>query len=244
VPDLANNDTKYFSRDFTSEWATIQKGGGVGRQTLELLTRRFSNFKIVDERRADNATPISPMSDGAATTLDSNRSFGGNSILAGVTVPRGSISTVQLINPDVFVGVWRLVKVEMCSCEQTAKKCYPWGSEVCGMLTYCDNGMFSIQLCPIKRSRFRNAAHDKTTREEHSEAYSSYVAGFGTYEVVPGRSYLVHTASGALCPNLVGLKEKRYFELLHGTKYLRLMTGPVDDGEVRARTSITWERVQ
>ena len=130
----------------------------------------------------------------------------------------------------------------MASCEQL-KVCFPWGSEVCGMLTYCDNGMFSIQLCPIKRSKFRNAAHDKTSREEHSEAYSSYVAAFGTYEVVPGTNYLVHIASGALCPNLVGVRERRYFELGSDANQLKLMTGPVDDGEMRARTMITWERV-
>ena len=232
VPDLVCNDTKYFSRDFTSEWATIQKGGGVGRQTLELLTRRFSNFKVVEERRAETTA--------TSTSTSGALAIAGGEDSAGPT-PRG-ISTVQLINPDVFVGVWRLVKVEMASCEQL-KICFPWGSEVCGMLTYCDNGMFSIQLCPIKRSKFRNAAHDKTSREEHSEAYSSYVAAFGTYEVVPGKNYLIHIASGALCPNLVGVRERRYFELANGSNQLKLMTGPVDDGEMRARTMITWERV-
>ena len=224
VPNLNDNDTKYFSRDFTSEWATIHRPHGVGRQTIELLNRRFSNFRQAQEERPGVVTTPTAQNEGSLAMSAPGGDWGNN-----------------LINPDVFVGVWRLVKVEMVT--EDGKTCYPWGSEVVGLLKYTPNGLYALQMCPLKRTQFRNVGVEKITREELSDAYLTYVAAFGTYTVTPGKSYIVHAATGGLYPNSAQLKEKRYFEVLSETR-IKLSTVPLslEDGMV-ARTVATWEKV-
>lgn len=225
VPSLGGNDTKYFSRDFTAEWATIPRtGGGAGRQTLELLTRRFSNFHATEESAAGTVAL---------------RSGGASPHSVGST---GKLP--ELINPANFIGVWRLLRVELRS--DDGKVSFPWGSEVCGLLMYGANGLYTLQICPMKRHRFKSTVAEKMTAAEMSEAFATYVASFGTYQVQPGTNFIVHTPSGALCPNFATgtIKERRYFELQDNCK-LTLMsaTHKTEDG-VRARTAVVWERVE
>lgn len=125
----------------------------------------------------------------------------------------------------------------------SGQTCYPWGSEAIGILKYTENGLYALQLCPMKRPKFKNTSADKITRDELADAYLSYVGSFGTYEVLPGKSYIRQTPTGALCPNSVGSAEKWYFELLSEDR-LKLMTTPMpaEEGMV-ARTVVTWERV-
>lgn len=240
VPNLEDNDTKYFNRDFTSEWATIRNPQGVGRQTAEMLTRRFSNFKVVPEIRKG---PLPQLTNTANNSPSSPNDR--NVDISAAASPEGAHDEVSpslsLINPSSFVGVWRLVTVEMTT--SNGQTCYPWGSEAIGILKYTDNGLYALQLCPMKRPKFKNASADKITRDELADAYLSYVGSFGTYEVMPGKSYISQTPTGALCPNSVGSAEKWYFELLSENR-LRLMTSlmPAEEGMV-ARTVVTWERV-
>lgn len=220
-PDLQNNDTKYFNKDFTSEWATIQRNCGNSRQTLDGLTKRFSNFVSVPDAKGASPAP-----------QDSSESR--------AVLPSVAALSVELVSPNAFVGVWRLLRVEMKALD--GKISYPWGSEVIGMLVYCGNGMFSMQISPLKRPKFKNATNTKITKDEMADAYLGYVAMFGTYEVIPGRSYIIHNPTASLCPNLVNSPEKRFFEVTESCLTLTTQAVSVEEGIV-ARTCITWERV-
>lgn len=243
VPNLNDNDTKYFNRDFTSEWATIRNPHGVGRQTAEMLTRRFSNFRVVPDIRKGEMPKFPQTNNGRAlSALEMGKSADGTAAAehaaADLVEAHASLS---LVSPQSFVGVWRLVTVEMVT--SAGQTCYPWGSEAIGILKYTENGLYALQLCPMKRPKFKNTSADKITRDELADAYLSYVGSFGTYEVLPGKSYITQTPTGALCPNSVGSAEKWFFELLAEDR-LRLMTTPMpaEEGMV-ARTVVTWERV-
>lgn len=221
IPSLGGNDTKYFSRDFTSEWATIPRaGGGAGRHTLELLSRRFSNFHVIEE----NAPPTKP----------------------SVSPPPAPVSDAlaipELIHPSSFVGHWRLLRIELRA--DDGKVSFPWGAEVCGLLYYGDNGLYSMQVCPMKRHRFRSAAAEKMTSTEMSEAFSTYIASFGTFQVQPGANYIIHYPSGALCPNFAGprMRERRFFEFHDGKLTLMSAMHRAEEG-VRARTAVVWEKI-
>ncbi|CUG94333.1 protein kinase, putative [Bodo saltans] len=232
VPSLGGNDTKYFSRDFTAEWATIPRtGGGAGRQTLELLTRRFSNFYAIEENAPATVARANGGSSSGSGSL--TQSFAGS----------GASRVPELINPTNFIGVWRLLRVELRS--DDGKVSFPWGSEVCGLLMYGANGLYSLQICPLKRHRFKSTVAEKMTAAEMSEAFATYVASFGTYQVQPGTNFIVHTPSGALCPNFATgtIKERRYFELHDKKLTLMSATHKTEDG-VRARTAVVWERIE
>jgi serine/threonine protein kinase len=290
VPDLSNNDTKYFSKDFTSEWASIPAAANSTRASIERLAARFSNFRRIadnaagggaslasrslshlgDGGRADSTTPRSEGPDDIpGTTPTTAASASGRtpattrhpSTVHGrplpatealyplVTLPDGDGSAIvrapreiQLkhVDPDEFVGVWRLLRVEMIS--TLGQVVFPWGAEVAGQLIFTGNGLFSTQICPIKRLKFRGLS--KPTRDEMVEAFQSYVASFGNFFVVPGKPFIVQRASAALSPSLIGVLQKRYFDLDTERKLLKLMS-PLyrGEGNTLVFSSMTWSRV-
>lgn len=301
VPDLSNNDTKYFSKEFTSEWASIPAAANSTRASIERLVLRFSNFRRIadfsaggqgsallgDGGRADSTTPRSeghtplgnegqpappngsapsfsagsPGVAAAAAAASSGRvavrhpsTVHGRPLPATeilyplVTLPDSDGTGVRLlkevqvkhVDPDDFVGVWRLLRVEMIS--TMGQVVFPWGAEVAGQLIFTKNGLFSTQICPIKRLKFRGIS--KPTRDEMVEAFQSYVASFGNFFVMPGKPFIVQRASAALSPSLVGVLQKRYFDLDVERKLLKLMS-PLyrGEGNVLVFSSMTWSKV-
>jgi serine/threonine protein kinase len=220
VPDLSHNDTKYFSREFTSEWAGIQQVGAFNTVNVELLTQRFSNFTLVkkddDESRASAAAAAA-----AASPLPSAVSF-----------------ATSLVDHSQFYGVWRLLRVEMRGAG--GKVSFPWGAEVAGLLTYTEAGLFSMQMSPMKRSKFKSGS--KTNRDEMADAFLGYVAAFGSFHLLPGKAFIVHRLTAALCPAMVRSEMKRYFEITEST--LQLTTPCFDvEGGMKVQTVSMWERV-
>ena len=76
------------------------------------------------------------------------------------------------------------------------------------------------------------------------EAFNSFVAAFGNFFVVPGKPFIVQRATAALSPALIGVLQKRYFDLDSERKLLKLMS-PFYRGEggTLVFSSTTWSKV-
>eukprot|EP00756_Hemistasia_phaeocysticola_P021015 Hpha_TRINITY_DN15751_c1_g1::TRINITY_DN15751_c1_g1_i1::g.40784::m.40784 len=63
VPDLSHNDTRYFSREFTHEWAKIETEK-IGRNSLDLLSTKFDNFPVAGSavNRLEGPAASAPLS--------------------------------------------------------------------------------------------------------------------------------------------------------------------------------------
>ena len=108
------------------------------------------------------------------------------------------------INP--FPGTYELI--EKYSIRVDGSKIHPWGEDVKGMIIYTDTHV-SAQLGVRVRNNlstfnFRDAAAD-----ESQEAFTTYIAYFGAYEVKNG--YVIHDIQQSLFPNWIGHKVKRYY---------------------------------
>ncbi|KAH9600292.1 Lipocalin-like domain [Trypanosoma melophagium] len=232
--ELGENDTKYFKREFTAEWAVIVKPLGVSRATLDVLTNRFGNFAYVND---DEYVPPSPLN---KTKQDFVQMY--SSIVVDEYSSGG-------INPQNLHGVWNLIKVEMTTAD--GKIAYPWGSEVCGMLAYFPEGLFTMQLAFKHRRRSRKWRIDIATRDELVDVYNSYAASFGKYQTKPGSNTVVHFPSGSLYPTLTHSSQKFFVELYKGNEgegdvvMLKLFTAPhtIRGDDLKVRTVLTWERI-
>jgi serine/threonine protein kinase len=218
VPDLGCNDTKYFAREFTSEWACVQKASATDSQTMRQWREKFDNFAVSKE----SVMRVTGPADAAA---------------ASSAVDRPLAETY--VEPYRFIGAWRLMRLELKSSK--GQVTYPWGAEVAGMLMYTTAGYFSMQLAPIKRSKFKRHSTD-----DMAQAFVGYVAQFGSYHLRAGWNFLVHAPTCALNPNMSSTLQRRFFQFDSKFTTLTLTTDEfcVEDQErLVVRTVTTWERV-
>eukprot|EP00760_Papus_ankaliazontas_P000518 PhM_4_TR10088/c0_g1_i1/m.75716 len=245
VPDLSYNDTKYFSKDFTAEWASVNidaapkaAAGVLAKVGGAIPSNDFPGFvrQRMTTTTAVAAARSPPPSPRGGQQLDPSSN--------AVTVDLPSVG-MTLINAHVFHGLWRLIKLELVSTSQDRRVSYPWGSDVVGLLFYHPSGTFAMQLSPARRSKFKDATYNRVTAAEMAKAYSTYHSNFGQYEVVPGQNYLVHRVTSSLCPNWSRTEQKRYFHLSgEDHEVLTLYTNVHDVGDgVCARTAMTWKRI-
>ena len=237
VPDLTSNDTKYFSKEFTSEWATIQKPGVPPRTAVELLTQRFSNFQLMPEE-VDSETAARNEADKAAEEelrRAKQVEEKGQHITSNALIPHGMAG---MIDPQLFYGLWRLLRVEMRS--TNGQISFPWGAEVGGLLIYTDTGLFSWQLCPLKRSRPKDKS--KLQRDEMADYFACYSAAFGSYNLLPGKPFIYHRVTMGLNPVTAQMVQRRKFEF--NGKLLSLSTTPYNyDDKNNIITRTVWEKV-
>ena len=257
VPDLAMNDTRYFSREFTHEWANLDVERA-GKSTLDLLCQKFDNFPLEQSKgEADLNAAVSKNAyvwDGEqddacdidyakAITMTESADCG-----TPVDTILGNPPQPSDLNAQHIVGVWRLCSLEMVT--EGGKVSYPWGSDVVGQATYTSNGMFSLECTQTRgnRARFRDAEYTRVTRDEMAEAYLTYASSFGHYTYLDGDKYFTHHCVGSLCPNWAEAEQKRYFRFVDGAgnsdvNYLILATGQIIIDGMAARTVMKFQRL-
>lgn len=132
-----------------------------------------------------------------------------------------------------LIGSWRLVSYE--TRDPGGRLGQPY-AEAVGRLTYDDRGNMSGQVMRPDRSRVEvGKGNAQTVRA----AYIGYIAYFGTYEVAPDGTTVVHRVEGALNPAWVGGKQVRTLRF-DGD---RLVLGAdVTKNSVIVRHTLTWER--
>lgn len=112
------------------------------------------------------------------------------------------------INP--LVGRWRLVT--WSARDARGGISYPFGEHAEGSLVYTPGGWMTGHLaCPGRRP-LATSTLSGDGDAQRAEAFSSYVAYCGTYEMRD--QAVIHHVTMSLFPNWVGTQQIRYYQLL------------------------------
>ena len=94
---------------------------------------------------------------------------------------------------------------------------YRFGEHPRGYFVYDETGHVHIQIMkvpPLTAFTEANLAEGKLPTAEHAlEAYSAYVAYFGTYTVEANRHIVTHHVEGSLSPDFTDTDQPRPFKL-------------------------------
>ena len=109
-----------------------------------------------------------------------------------------------------LVGCWTL---RMCRrISDKGDISYPFGESPRGLLIYTPDKRMAVQIAAADRSPIGGIyAQAIGTAEQRANAFSTYLAYFGTYDVEDGR--MVHNVETILFPDWSGGKQVRAFSL-------------------------------
>lgn len=106
---------------------------------------------------------------------------------------------------------------------------------------YADDGTFCVQLTRPHRPPSASPDPMQCTLGQMERAFKGYIAYFGTFQVYPQASLVIHHVDGALHPDWEGQAFKRYYSLSDGL--LTLKTPYIQwGGEDRLVATITWRQ--
>lgn len=105
---------------------------------------------------------------------------------------------------------------------------YPLGADARGLLAYASNGRMSVQITGAKRPDLGTDDPLGGDLAARADAYSSYLAYFGSY-AVEGDS-VVHVIDGSLFPQWSGARQVRPFSTESGQLVLRTPPMRLADG--------------
>ena len=131
-----------------------------------------------------------------------------------------------------LIGTWKIVAFEDRKDEHdpNSEWTYPYGNNPKGYLVYDNTGHVMIQIMKTPHSPpFVSGDDEKPTAEEMKNAFTGYVAYFGTYTVDAAKSVVIHHVEGSLKPSFIGTDQPRPF-ILAGDRLI------IGDGK-------TWRRV-
>jgi hypothetical protein len=113
---------------------------------------------------------------------------------------------------------------------------YPLGKDAVGLLLYAEQGYMAVSAMRTERVRFKSGELGAASPEEKLEAFDSYIAYSGRYEV--RRDRVLHHVELSILPNWVGGSQERYFEFSGDRLTLRTPPATAEDVEWIA----IWER--
>ena len=138
-----------------------------------------------------------------------------------------------------IVGAWRLITFEFR--QGDGNVIYPFGEQARGSIIYTESGRYSAQLMRIDRPRFASSDQMQGTQGEIEANYQGCISYFGTYEIHPQDSLIIHHVEGSLFPNMEGRDQERFFELSENR--LQLRTPPIKLDGKKAVGVLLWERI-
>ena len=143
-----------------------------------------------------------------------------------------------------IVGTWRLVTIVDPNPRPDWVDVKP-----SGYIMYDSTGHMAVQMTRRHdRIKFKSPNRAKGTPEEIKDAFLSYGAYYGTYDINEKEGLIIHNVEGNLFPNSVGMKYRRFYEL-SGDRLI-LMPASMVGGKLapRPETStvrhLIWERVK
>jgi hypothetical protein len=136
-----------------------------------------------------------------------------------------------------FVGVWRLVSIELRS--EDGRVTYPYGRDAVGYIMYSEEGYMSVAFMNANRPKFASGDIFGGSTEEKAAAAGTYVSYCGRYEIQGDK--VVHSIEVSFFPNWTGIKQERIFEF-DGDRLL-LSTPPTLVGGKQQTGHIIWKRV-
>jgi Lipocalin-like domain len=142
---------------------------------------------------------------------------------------------------DKFVGVWRLVSMEIRTDDGIVVES-PFGAEPDGTLMYDSLGNMAAQIGRKDRPRFSSNDRMAGSVEETKAAFETYVAYFGRYRVDERDATVTHEAQQALFPNWAGTKQVRYYKFADGK--LTLSTPTYQRLGKNVTAILLWEKIR
>lgn len=136
-----------------------------------------------------------------------------------------------------LVGRWNLVSLE--AVRPNGEVVREWGPKPTGYLSYDASGFVSVQF--MRDPRAASQARELTF-DERREAFESYYAYYGRFEVDAQEGSVTHHIEGSLRPYEVGTDLKRFFKLSGDRLDLSTPPQQFEAGEPRVYRLI-WERV-
>ena len=138
-----------------------------------------------------------------------------------------------------LVGSWKLISIEGPNPNQQ-----PINGKPFGIIMYDNTGHMAVQIVRGNRPAFPNGTA-QATDTERAQAYSTYVAYYGTYTFEPENHIVIHHLEGSITPGQIGQDNIRYFEL----KGDRLTLSVANDGKggripfKDTTRHLTWEKL-
>jgi hypothetical protein len=148
--------------------------------------------------------------------------------------PRSEESRSCGTNP--LIGTWRLVRGEVLDSDGTVRA--PWGNDAVGWLLYGSDGGMAATIMVAHRPVFAADDMRRGTASEKAEAFETYLAYTGTYEVRGDR--VVHRIVASLFPNWTGTEQERHVALAEDR--LTLTTPTISFGGSEQIGRLVWER--
>lgn len=137
-----------------------------------------------------------------------------------------------------LIGTWHLLSCTIIY-DDGREEDY-WGENPKGVLIYDNEGTVAAQLGKRGRTLFAQNDWSKGTFEELKDAFQTYQAYYGTYELHADEGYVIHHVNGAIFPNWEGKPEKRFFEI-DGNK-LHITAPPIEVQGGSFVFKLSWEK--
>jgi hypothetical protein len=137
---------------------------------------------------------------------------------------------------DWLAGTWKLVAWRRITGDGTIS--YPLGTDARGQLIYTPDGRMAVQISQSNRPPLVTGDPLGGDAQARADAYSSYLAYFGTYEVQA--ESVVHRIDGSLFPDWSTQKQVRSFTLEDGELVLR--TPPMQVSGTTVINELAWTR--
>jgi Lipocalin-like domain len=138
---------------------------------------------------------------------------------------------------DWLGGTWKLIAWRRIAADETVT--YPLGADARGQLIYAVNGRMAVHITAAVRPALTTDDPLGGDVAARADAYSTYLAYFGTYELA-GES-VVHYIDGSLFPNWSGEKQVRSFTL-EGDELVLRTPAMADDSGATVVNELVWTR--
>jgi hypothetical protein len=139
-----------------------------------------------------------------------------------------------------LVGTWRLLT--WAAVADDGGETLPMGPAPEGLLVYSANGTMIAMMGPGGRRRFGSDEVTGGTPDEQAEAFRTFIAYGGAYEIEG--SIVTHLVEHSLFPNWIGTSQRRQWELDDQGERLTLRSPPLVLGGAARRQRLVWQRVR
>jgi len=138
-----------------------------------------------------------------------------------------------------LVGGWRLRA--WVSIADDGSETWPMGDAPDGLLAYTAGGTMIGIMGPAARPRFATDDVTGGSPDEQSQAFATFIAYGGRYEVEGDT--VTHHVETSLFPNWIGTAQRRRFALSDDGRVLTLTSPPLVLGGATRIQRLNWERV-
>jgi hypothetical protein len=133
-----------------------------------------------------------------------------------------------------FLGAWALVSCEHRWSSGEVVKLF--GDDPLGLLLYETSGHMSAQLSVATPKRFAGEDFLQASDLEAAEAWRKYIGYWGTFQVYPDQSLIVHRVEGCSFANWIGTEQHRHFRFDDSNRLILEAESP------SGHTMLVWQK--